>query len=142
MIMTRPPAMKKEGVSGHDDGFTLVEVLVSFLILSLSLGFLYQSFVTSSRGLTRVRELEQAAALAETLLARIGNDIPLAVGAREGTFDLEGFSWRTRVSTSDLVEGQDRIRRGLYPYEVEAEVIGGKKAQPLVQLRTLRLGRK
>ena len=128
--------------ANREDGFTLVEVLVSFLILSLSLGVLYQSFVTSSRGLARVSERETAAALAQTLLERIGTDIPLAVGTREGDFDLEGFSWRISVKTSDLVAGQDRARRGLYPYEIEAEVIGGEREQTISRFNTLKLGRK
>lgn len=124
-----------------EEGFTLVEVLVSFLILSLSLGVLYQSFATSSLGLSRVNEREQAAALAESLFARIGTDIPLSVGTREGDFDLRPFHWRVKISSSDLLEKQERTRRGLYPYDVEAEVMGGERSVVLAEFHTVRLGR-
>lgn len=81
----------------NEKGFTLIEVLVALAILSLSIGALLK---VASTGIDRVRESEneqQASALAQSLLARAGNDIPLADGDVSGT-DSGGLRWSVHVA--------------------------------------------
>lgn len=77
-------------------GFTLIEVLVAFAILALALGVLLQVF---SGGLENARVSEAyttAALLAESKLAAVGAEEPLAEGQSEGRFD-DRFRWRVDV---------------------------------------------
>ncbi len=82
----------------NDAGFTLLETLVAFAILSVSLGFLFQSFVGSSRGISKISERTVMVSLAETALARVGMDVPLRPGTYARDFDLDGFTYKVKIS--------------------------------------------
>jgi general secretion pathway protein I len=80
-------------------GFSLLEVLVAFSILALSMGVLMQIF---SGGLHNV-ELSghhiKAVAIAKSLLARVGTETPLLAGEQSGEFGdparpAEQYSWQ------------------------------------------------
>ena len=126
---------------GDEDGFTLVEVLVAFAILSLSLTVLFQAFTLSAKGTDRIAERKTAIALAATLFDRVGTDIPLLPGEKEGDFVLEGFRWRISVETSALIPEADRKRRGLFPYDIRGEVLRADSDLVLAEFETVRLGR-
>lgn len=77
-------------------GFTLIEVLVALAILGLSASALLR---LAANGVERVQESEAemaASALAQSLLARAGQDIPLKDGDLAG--EEAGLKWRLRVS--------------------------------------------
>ena len=79
------------------NGFTLIEVLVALAILSLSIGALLK---VASTGVARIQESEteqQASALAQSLLARAGNDIPLTDGDAAGV-EGDGLKWSIHVA--------------------------------------------
>lgn len=78
-------------------GFSLLEVLVAFTILSLSMGLLMQVFSGSLRNADITRKQAQATALAQSLLAEAGLETPLAEGATSGTVD-NLFRWQVSVS--------------------------------------------
>lgn len=65
-------------------GFTLLEVLIALTILAVSVGVLFTSFSMTADG-TRVaqRDIEVASA-AQSVLARVGVDIPLRPGEQSG----------------------------------------------------------
>ena len=119
-------------------GFSLLEVLVAFAILSISLGILYQSFGGSLRNLAVSGDYEKALIIAESKLAEVAAEVPLEVGRRAGE---EGkFSWS--VDTS-LYEEVDDLPQTFQPYQLRATVIwkeGGR--QRLYELQTLRLGKR
>ena len=74
-------------------GFSLLEVLVAFTILALSLGVLMQIFSGSLRNADVTRDAAQATALAQTLLAGAGVETPLAAGESSGVHGGR-FRWR------------------------------------------------
>ena len=87
-------------------GFTLIEILVSLVVLSLALGLLVRIF---SSGLGNARLAEETAfatALAESRLAEVGLAQPLAPGLREGEVQAR-FRWRVEVSPYDVAEAED-----------------------------------
>lgn len=77
-------------------GFTLIEVLVAFSILSLTLAALFSLFSTSTRNTQVGDEYSYAVLLAESKLAELGITEPLRPGFTRGRFD-GSFQWEMRV---------------------------------------------
>ena len=61
--------LKKEPILVSQHGFTLLEVLVAFAIMALSVGLLYQALGSNARQTADTTAREHAALLAESLLA-------------------------------------------------------------------------
>lgn len=119
-------------------GFSLLEVLVAFAILSVSLGVLLQVFATGLRNVGLADDYSQATLYAESILAAMGREAPLSVGNRSGPVN-DRFSWR---STVDLyTEGMpDPETTRILAYRVRVEVYWpGPVQDRAVMLETLRL---
>lgn len=67
------------------DGFSLLEVLVAFSILALSLGLLMQLFSGGMRNTLVGAAYSRAVDLAESTLALAGSEIPLQPGRHSGS---------------------------------------------------------
>lgn len=81
----------------REDGFTLLEVLVAFVIAALALGLLFEA---AGDGVTAVRtagRTEEAVSRAKSHLAALGRDVMLADGTFQGD-DGDGYRWRIRVT--------------------------------------------
>ncbi|MCX8048821.1 MAG: prepilin-type N-terminal cleavage/methylation domain-containing protein [Methylohalobius sp.] len=76
-------------------GFSLLEVVVAFTVLALSLVVLLQAFGGGARLLGDTERLAQAASLAQSQLARIGTEIPLAEGGYQGEWS--DYRWQLKV---------------------------------------------
>ncbi len=72
-------------------GFSLLEVLVAFSIMALSLGGLYQSLMGSVRAVDESERMTSAVLIAESVL-RSRAAVP-ADGWRERGADEQGFEW-------------------------------------------------
>jgi general secretion pathway protein I len=72
-------------------GFSLLEVLVAFAILALTLGALLQVFGSGARSAAVSDGYARAVEVAESALARAGTELPLAPGVFEG--DEQEFHW-------------------------------------------------
>jgi general secretion pathway protein I len=81
-------------------GFSLLEILVAFSILALSLGILMQIYSVSLRNVEVSGELGQAVTLAQSLLASAGIDGELAAGEISGEH-AERFHWKLMVLRLD-----------------------------------------
>ncbi len=84
--------------SQHSErGFSLLEILVAFSILALSLGVLFQIYSRGSHVTALSRDYSQALIIAQSQLAtlKLTEDIPF--GEESGTNE-EGFDWHRRVS--------------------------------------------
>ncbi len=122
------------------DGFTLLEVLVAFAVLAVSLGALFQIFSTGTRASRTAEAYTYATLLAESKLASVGIEMPLHTGEQAGEFD-NGFAWRVAVRPYWL-DGQETDGTFSVPaYEVDVTVSwdggGGLRS---ISLTTLRLG--
>jgi general secretion pathway protein I len=82
-------------------GFSLLEVLVAFTILALSLGVLMQIFSGSLRNVDISRDQAQALVLAQSLLASAGVETPLPNGQGAGTLDNK-FHWTLLATPMQL----------------------------------------
>jgi general secretion pathway protein I len=88
----RPPARP-----ARESGFSLLEVLVAFSILALSLGVLLQIFSSSVNASVRAEARVRAAMLAEVQLNSVGIDIPLEPGETGGEED-NGMRWQVTLT--------------------------------------------
>jgi general secretion pathway protein I len=81
----------------HQGGFSLLEVVVAFSILALSLGILIQIFSRALSTTALSRDYSRAATLAEARLNDVGIDIPLETGSYSGEPE-DGFSWQLTIA--------------------------------------------
>jgi general secretion pathway protein I len=79
-------------VSG-ERGFTLIETLVAFAILALSLTALYAAFGTSLRALERAGSAEEAALLTDSKLQEIRVSRAVPEQAQSGAFEGSAYRW-------------------------------------------------
>jgi general secretion pathway protein I len=127
-------------------GFSLLEVLVAFVILALAMGVLMQIFSGGLQNATRAGEYQQAALLAKSKLASIGIETPLDEGDSNGEFD-DKYRWHVGMhryqenpATSDQQAGLPASPLPAKLLEVEVQVLWGDSGQPRsLALKTLRL---
>lgn len=87
----------------HQDGFTLLEVLVAFSILVVGLAGVYRIYLGGLRNEAIAKQESTALLWAQTKLAAVGVSEPLTAGS--GDFG-DGFSWR--VDLAALASGAGR----------------------------------
>lgn len=78
-------------------GFTLLEVIVAFIIAALALGVLYHAGLAGLLSVQAASHYEQAVARARSRLTAAVHASPLAAGDWRGD-DGGGFAWHLRVS--------------------------------------------
>lgn len=117
-------------------GFSLLEVLVAFTILSVSLGLLLQIFSGGLRNAAISQEYTQATLFAQSILAALGREAPLVEGTEQGRID-ETYDWRTTI-TPYQAEGLPSDDRAVKPYRIVVEIIW-RNANRSIRLETLRL---
>jgi general secretion pathway protein I len=119
-------------------GFSLLEVLVAFAILGLSLGILYQAFGGSLRNLAVAGDYTRAMIIAESRLAEAVNRMPLEQGSETG--EEAGYQWRLRLTPWEDVEDLPETFKA---WLVEVEVNwGGAGHSRSYRISTLRLSDK
>ena len=105
-------------------GFSLLEVLVAFAILGMSLGILYQAFGGSLRNLGITSDYTRAMIIAESRLAEAINRMPLEQGSEQGE-DGE-HHWRLQVQPW---EGVEDLPKTFKAWLVEVQVSWGNAGQ-------------
>jgi general secretion pathway protein I len=123
----------------YQRGFSLLEVLVAFAILAISLGVLMQVFSRATIATAVSSQYSRAASLAESLLNGVGTEIQLTPGAVSGESD-DGFAWEVTMTPVEFGEDSLTDANGT-PYRVNATALwrdGGRARQ--LTLSTLRLG--
>ena len=120
-------------------GFSLLEVVVAFSILALSLGALYQIFSSAAERARVLEAYNGALLLAEAKLASVAAEDPLAPGSLSGEFD-GTYRWRSTVEAL-AAQRDGNAAASLQPYRVTVEVSwGAGDRASKVALTTMRLG--
>ena len=89
-----------------DEGFSLIEMLVALVVLSLSLTVLYQAAIGSTRNVRVAAEYTDAVMLAESMLAEHSfiTDENYAASGQFGSYDWSVKSWP--VESAQSAEGE------------------------------------
>lgn len=126
--------------SSSQQGFTLLEVLVAFVLLSLTLGVILQVFSGGLRNAAAAGHYAEAAVIADSMLAKLGTELPLEEGESSGE---EGkYRWSLKIEPyqeRDESNNQTTGRYQLYMITLLVQWQHGAQ-QPELQFSTYRLG--
>jgi len=89
-------------------GFTLLEVLVAFVVFALVFATTLQILSGSMRNVKRSAEYTQAALWAQSRLDAVGIDPPLESGQYQGEFD-DDYSWELDIVPYEFDDGTDLV---------------------------------
>jgi general secretion pathway protein I len=89
-------------------GFTLLEVLLAFVVFAISFAVVLEIIAGSMRSTVRAKDYSEAALLAQSLMETIGNEVPLETGSYNGETD-EGFIWTIEISDFQGVGDDVRV---------------------------------
>lgn len=131
-----------EADSRSQSGFTLLEVLVAFVIMAMILGVLLNLNSVALDTTSRAEQRQQALMLAQSQLDKVLANPRLQQGRDSGRFDDERFEWEVRVRRfefPDQVQDQEQEVNPAEPYEIELSVYWGRDQS--LTLNTLRLVR-
>jgi len=126
----------------RDNGFSLLEILVAFSILAISLGILLKIFSSGVNTAMIAEDYTVATQIAESLMAKTGIEEPLAVGESSGT-EVEKYHWRVSVeNSSNLADVEEEIEDDLSLLAVRVTVQWGDEGrnQRTVELNTVKTG--
>src|SRR5262245_43224773 len=117
-------------------GFTLIEILIAFAILVVSLAVLFQSFSSGLDAVTRTGRATSAVLRARSSMDRVGAEIPLVPGEHSGSGE-EGLTWHVKLAPTapDIAPAVQGLPVQLLQVDV---TVSGDKTTP-VALTTLRL---
>jgi general secretion pathway protein I len=105
----------------RQSGYTLIEVLVAFMILALALTVLMRIFSGGLRNVSVSSDYAVATLIAESRLAAAGIDAPLTPGETSGT-EGERFEWTISVQDYQPWPGYRSTARGVDAYRVTVTV--------------------
>lgn len=123
-------------------GFTLLEILVAFVIMALALGVIMQVFSGALRNIGVAEQRDHAVELAQSTLVRLGADIPLAEGEQSGE-DGDGYRWHMLIShfeDADNVFDPATIPVALYQVDLDVDWGNTDSDHPSLRFTTLRAG--
>ncbi len=124
-------------MGAREAGFSLLEVVVAFAILALSLGLLIQVFSQAMNTTVLSGTYSRAATLAEARLNSVGVEIDLEPGTHSGEPE-DGLGWQVSIEPYD--PGELPWEPALEPLLVTAVVFwDDARGRRQVSLSTLRL---
>lgn len=94
----------------HENGFTLLEVIVAVVIAALCLSALSQVFATGVRSASASGDYMRAMSLAQGLLAGAGIEKALSDGSESGVSSDGRLQWSLTVAAEPVEEGDALIK--------------------------------
>ncbi|MBF0626731.1 MAG: prepilin-type N-terminal cleavage/methylation domain-containing protein [Magnetococcales bacterium] len=124
----------------NDRGFTLVEILISFSIMTISMIVLFQGFSTNLQNVETTVNYREAVHIAESRLAVVGFEVPLVEGGYSG--DIKQFQWRLRIAPRESEESfSEQQSFVLFQVDVTVQWIDPGQKEQSVSLTTVRFGK-
>lgn len=136
----KPPLFGRKGTQsrGKQVGFTLLEVLVAFVVMSAVLVVIMQGFAGGLRNLGSADNYGLAALIAESRFNEVGLIHPVEEGEIEGVEEGTDFSWIIRFEPWDdtaMLAGESLQGLLLVTVEVAWPEFGKDKTFRLYSLR-------
>lgn len=94
--MSRPGTIRGRGRRAQSGGFTLLELLLAFLVFALSFATVLEILSGSMRNTVRAREYTEAALTAQSVMDQVGLEIPLEAGSRQAG-EAGDYRWSVEV---------------------------------------------
>lgn len=107
--------------SRQQRGFTLIEILVAFMILAMSLTVIFRIFSGGLRNVALSEDYARAVLVAESQLAAIGVSEPLEHGVTSGEWGAR-FRWERVVEPYQPWEQEKELSAPLLAYTVTVNV--------------------
>ena len=104
------------GNPAHDQGFSLIEMVVALVVLSFSLTVLYQAAMGATRNVRVAAEYSDAVILAESMLAD-NSYITQESFSRAGRF--REFDWVVKSWPAGFEDGRSPEERGVAPQALQ-----------------------
>ena len=82
-------------------GFTLLEVMLAFVLLAIAMGLLVAMLSNGLRQVSQAQAETEATLHAQTLLDQLGVLEPIVPGSREGSFDKERYQYRLDITQAE-----------------------------------------
>ena len=140
----RPAPGRPRSRQARGAGFTLIEVVVAFVLLSAVLALGFEIF---SDGLRRTGDLEdrsRAVAIAQSRLASAGLEEPLADGQTQGEAADPRFRWTLSIARSEESDGASgqplSSAYALFRVEARVDWTGGDQRPRSYALVSMRIG--
>lgn len=122
-------------------GFSLVEVVVAFVITGLVLVAALRLFGGAFDGSDRAERLTLALVSAESTLEAFGTALPLRAGTQRGDAG-DGMSWRAEVQRYRGLSVEDLARLPVQAYDIQVTVAWDRHPRDSVTLRTLKVSKR
>ena len=105
----------------HQQGFSLVEILVAFMILAMSLTVIFRIFSGGMRNVALAEDYAQAVLVAQSQLSTIGISEPLERGVTTGELGSR-FRWQREVERYLPWEQDKELTKPMLAYRVTVNV--------------------
>jgi general secretion pathway protein I len=123
----------------HQEGFSLLEILVAFVITGLVVGGILQMFGSSIRAVSLSEEYSYAAQLAESKMMLVGSEVLVESGSHSGSDDK--YDWSINIQSTEFQFPEEAPPPNIFPYEVIVDVRWeGGKGMRSYQLVSMRFG--
>jgi general secretion pathway protein I len=122
-------------------GFSLLEILIAFAILALSLGLLLKIFSGGVNIASVAEEYTAAVQIAESLMTRAGVETPLQAGESSG-LENDHYNWRVVVNPYAYNPEQldmSALKLVLFKVDVTVSWGDGSSSERQIALSTLKL---
>ena len=128
-------------------GFTLIEVVVAFVLLALILSVSFEIFSTGMARASGLQERAQALVVAQSRLAMAGVEEPLKEGVTSGESEDRRYQWSVNVTRADAAPtgtsaAPPSSAYALYRVEVHVAWHGSDGRDHVMDMGTLSVGPK
>lgn len=107
-------------------GFTLLEVMLAFVIFALSFATVLEIMAGSMRSVRRASDDTEVALFAQSIIDLVGTEIPIEEGSFSGT-GMDRFQWQLGISLYEMSDEDFRTQElaelsGIELYRVDLDI--------------------
>ncbi|MFI0397787.1 MAG: prepilin-type N-terminal cleavage/methylation domain-containing protein [Thiolinea sp.] len=129
--------------TAKQQGFTLLEIMVAFVIMGLVVGTLLQLFGSAMRSVALADEYSFAVQVAESRMEAVGSEIKVEKNTVSGQEEGTAYQWAVTMQPIELNEKQEEFSLSIEPYQVTVIVSWNSEGkQRQFTLTSLRFGEK